>query len=157
MNREKVIEILEFYRDAEKTVKLNNRVIKNLEDQYYSSVGSPRLDGMPRAQGGGASAVENIAINIPASVRKTIQVMERENERLGKARVEIMRELNGLTFAQKTIVYDFYIQGYQWERVSAQINYSVRQCKNIRTRALDKLARRFTANKVISRYHFPAK
>ena len=32
--REKVITILRFYRDVDKTIKLNERVIKNLEDRY---------------------------------------------------------------------------------------------------------------------------
>lgn len=37
--REKVITILRFYRDVDKTIKLNERVIKNLEDQYYTTLG----------------------------------------------------------------------------------------------------------------------
>ena len=40
MNREKVIVILHYYRDADKAIKMNERVIKNLEDQYYSTLGS---------------------------------------------------------------------------------------------------------------------
>ena len=39
MNREKVIVILRYYRDADKAIKMNERVIKNLEDQYYSTLG----------------------------------------------------------------------------------------------------------------------
>lgn len=35
VNREKVIVILHYYRDADKAIKMNERVIKNLEDQYY--------------------------------------------------------------------------------------------------------------------------
>ena len=38
MNREKVIVILRYYRDADKAIKMNERVIKNLEDQYYSTL-----------------------------------------------------------------------------------------------------------------------
>lgn len=38
MNREKVIVILHYYRDADKAIKMNERVIKNLEDQYYSTL-----------------------------------------------------------------------------------------------------------------------
>ena len=34
MKREKVILILKYYRDIDKAVRLNERVIKNLEDQY---------------------------------------------------------------------------------------------------------------------------
>lgn len=47
MNREKVIVILRYYRDADKAIKMNERVIKNLEDQYYSTLGAVNSDGMP--------------------------------------------------------------------------------------------------------------
>ena len=35
MKQERVIAILDFYRDIDKTVTMNERVIRNLEDQYY--------------------------------------------------------------------------------------------------------------------------
>lgn len=44
MNREKVIVILRYYRDADKAIKMNERVIKNLEDQYYSTLGAVNSD-----------------------------------------------------------------------------------------------------------------
>ena len=47
MKREKVISVLRFYRDIEKSIKLNERVIKNLEDQYYTTLGAVNMDGMP--------------------------------------------------------------------------------------------------------------
>lgn len=34
MKQERVIAILDFYRDIDKTVTMNERVIRNLEDQY---------------------------------------------------------------------------------------------------------------------------
>ena len=36
MKQERVIAILDFYRDIDKTVTMNERVIRNLEDQYHS-------------------------------------------------------------------------------------------------------------------------
>ena len=53
MKREKVISVLRFYRDIEKSIKLNERVIKNLEDQYYTTLGAVNMDGMPHGSGGG--------------------------------------------------------------------------------------------------------
>lgn len=155
MNRNKAIAILKYYRDADKTIRLNERVIKNLEDQYYSSVGAVNMDGMPKGKGGVSSPVEQTALNIPHSVTCTIREMERENEKLAKIKAEILQELNRLNFHQKAVVLGFYIDGEQWERISARTNYSPRQCRNIRDRALERLIKRFTANKAISRYSFP--
>ena len=42
MKQERVIAILDFYRDIDKTVTMNERVIRNLEDQYYSTLGAVR-------------------------------------------------------------------------------------------------------------------
>lgn len=38
MKQERVIAILDFYRDIDKTVTMNERVIRNLEDQTYTPV-----------------------------------------------------------------------------------------------------------------------
>lgn len=155
MNREKAIAILTYFRDVEKTIRLNERVIKNLEDQYYNSVGAVNMDGMPKAKGGVSSPVERAAINIPATVSRTIREMEQENERLEKIKTEILQELNRLNFHQKAVILGFYIEGQQWERISEQMNYSPRQCRNIRDNAIEELMKRFTGNKMISHYPFP--
>ena len=62
MKREKVISVLRFYRDIEKSIKLNERVIKNLEDQYYTTLGAVNMDGMPHGSGeiGRASCRERV-------------------------------------------------------------------------------------------------
>ena len=72
MNREKVIVILHYYRDADKAIKMNERVIKNLEDQYYSTLGAVNSDGMPHGKGflltplrEGRPAAEAITSRIP--------------------------------------------------------------------------------------------
>ena len=52
MKQERVIAILDFYRDIDKTVTMNERVIRNLEDQYYSTLGAVNSDGMPHGKGG---------------------------------------------------------------------------------------------------------
>lgn len=155
MNKEKAIAILTYFRDADKTVRLNERVIKNLEEQYYNSVGAINMDGMPKGKGGVSSPVESTAINIPGSVSRTIREMEKENEMLEKIKAEILQELNRLNFHQKAVIFGFYIEGLQWERISVQTNYSPRQCRNIRDNAIEELMKRFTGNKMISHYPFP--
>ncbi|MPN07131.1 hypothetical protein SDC9_154397 [bioreactor metagenome] len=74
---------------------------------------------------------------------------------LEKIKVEILHELNSLTFHKKAVILGFYIDGLQWERISAQTNYSPRQCRNIRDNAIKQLMKNFSENKVIANYHFP--
>lgn len=157
VNREKVIVILHYYRDADKAIKMNERVIKNLEDQYYSTLGAVNSDGMTHGKGTTSNPVERVVLNIPGSVTRTIDRLRRENEETERVKAEIAEELKCLNYTEKALVLGFYINGEQWERLSARVNYSPRQCRNIRAVALDRLAKRFAVNKTISRYRFPEK
>lgn len=157
MNRNKVIAILHYYRDAEKTIKMNERVIKNLEDQYYSTLGAVNSDGMPHGKGTTSNPVEQVVLNIPRSVTRTIERLRRENREISDIKEEIAAEMKCLNYTEKALVLGFYIDGEQWERLSAWVNYSPRQCRNIRAAALDRLAKLFEANETISRYRFPEK
>ena len=94
-------------------------------------------------------------LNIPRSVTDTIEKMNRENEKLLKIKGEILSELNRLTYHEKAVILGFYIDGEQWERISERLNYSPRQCRNIRVAALERLAKLFRQNKTIARYKFP--
>lgn len=157
MKREKVIAILRFYRDVEKSVKLNERVIKNLEDQYYTTLGAVNSDGMPHSKGVVSSPVERVVLNIPRSVVNTIDSLNRENAKLEKIKAEILSELNRLNYHERAVVLGFYIEGLQWEQISERVNYSPRQCRNIRDNALDRLEKHFGQNKTVSRFRFPEK
>ena len=131
--------------------------IRNLEDQYYSTLGAVNSDGMPHGKGGVSNPVERVVLNIPQSVSDTIANMRRENEKLTAIKGEILSELNALNYREKAVIYGFYIDGLQWERLSQRVNYSPRQCRNIRNIALERLAKRFEQNKRISHYVFPEK
>ena len=96
-------------------------------------------------------------LNIPGSVTRTIDRLRRENEETERVKAEIAEELKCLNYTEKALVLGFYINGEQWERLSARVNYSPRQCRNIRAVALDRLAKCFAVNKTISRYRFPEK
>lgn len=157
MKREKVILILRFYRDIDKAIKLNERVIKNLEDQYYMTLGAVNMDGMPHGSGGAASPVERAVLNVPRSVTNTIDGLNRENSRLAAIKAEILSELNRLTYHERAVLLGFYIEGVQWEQISARVNYSPRQCRNIRNDALNRLEKLFSQNKAVSRFDFPEK
>ena len=157
MKREKVIAILRFYRDVEKSVKLNERVIKNLEDQYYTTLGAVNSDGMPHSKGVVSSPVERVVLNIPRSVVNTIDSLNRENAKLEKIKAEILSELNRLNYHERAVVLGFYIEGLQWEQISERVNYSPRQGRNIRDNALDRLEKHFGQNTTVSRFRFPEK
>ena len=119
------------------------------EDNFYSM----REIGELKA----AIEIAGKVLQIPQSVSDTIANMRRENERLTVIKGEILSELNALNYREKAVIYGFYIDGLQWERLSQRVNYSPRQCRNIRNIALDRLAKRFEQNKQISRYVFPEK
>ena len=101
MKQERVIAILDFYRDIDKTVTMNEWVIRNLEDQYYSTLGAVNSDGMPHGKGGVSNPVERVVLNVPQSVSDTIANMRRENERLTAIKGEILSELNALNYREK--------------------------------------------------------
>jgi DNA-directed RNA polymerase specialized sigma subunit len=155
MEKERVIEVLIFYKNIEKEIELNKRIIRNLEEQYYSSVGAINMDGMPKAKGGISSPTEAIALNVPNTVRESISEIEEGNNQLHRLKAEILKEINKLPYIYKSIVFDFYINNFQCVRISEQINYSERQCNNIRNCALEKLKKEFDKNRVISNFNFP--
>lgn len=155
MERKKVIAILRFYRDADESVRLNEQIIKNLKDQYYITLKAVNMDGMPRGRGSASSPVEQLVLNIPPSVVNTIGSIQRENRKTVQIKEEIFSELCRLNYQKKAVIVAFYIDGLQWERISVQLNYSQRQCRNIRDSALDELGERFSHNKRISEFCFP--
>lgn len=78
-----------------------------------------------------------------------------ENAKLQALKDEIILELNTLPYREKNVLFLFYIKGERWERVSRTMQYSVRQCENIRTAALHTLATRFAQNKPVSGFAYP--
>lgn len=157
MKREKVIAVLRFYRDIDKSIRLNERVIKNLEDQYYTTTGAVNYDGMPHEQGGTSSPVERVVLNLPRAVTNTIDSMNRENRKLEKVKAETLSELNRLNYHQKAVILAFYIDGQQWEQISERLNYSPRQCRNIRDDAVVRMGKLFSQNTTLSSFKFPEK
>jgi nucleoid DNA-binding protein len=155
MDKGKVIKVLEFYRTIDKDVQFNKRIIHDLEDQYYPSIGVANIDGMPKGKGKTSSPVEAIVLNVPETVFNTLKELEEQNKKLCKLKTEILREMNALSHVSRVIIVAFYIEGQQWAQITGQVNYSERQCKNIRDNALDKLTTRFAKNRTVSVYEFP--
>lgn len=155
MEKEKAIKILEFYRTIDKDFQFNQRIIKDLEDRYYPSIGVAKIDGLPKSKGSTSSPVEAIVLNVPDTVFNTMKELEARNKKLCKLKTEILKEINTLKHVSRVVIIGFYIEGQQWAQITGQVHYSERQCKNIRDNALELLAIRFARNKVIVNYDFP--
>lgn len=144
-----IVKVLAYFRDIPKQMKINNGIIQDLEDQHYNALKGVQLDGMPKGRGGTSNPTEQTALNIPAGVAETIESLKRENIKLEKVQSAITEELLKLEWRERKIVYEFYVYEYNWEKVARNF-YSVRQCKNIRTTALRKLATQFEENTTIN-------
>jgi len=155
MEREKVKNILQFCRGIDGEIKYNAKLIQDYEDCYYNTGGGGTLDGMPKSKYKTSSPTEAVALNVPDFVRGEIADLQKQNERLGKLKTAILQEINKLSLSQKSILYDFYIQGLQWVQIAARIHYSETQCKKIRNRGLDNLAKQFIKIPLIVNFNYP--
>lgn len=155
MNSEKVISILAYYKDAADEIKLNERIIRSIEDQHYCSMGAVNNDGMPKSKGGYSNPVERTALNVPRNAADEINEIKKNNEKLERVRNEILKELNRLAYNRKAIIFSFYIDKKQWEYISSQLHYCPRQCRNIRDAAVAALSKSFAQNRIIAKYRFP--
>jgi DNA-directed RNA polymerase specialized sigma subunit len=154
MERDRVIRILWFFRDIDREISLNTRILRDLEDEYYNMGGDSRIGGTLKNRHKISKPTETIALNIPDSVSMVMSELRAENVRLGELRNTILQEINCLPEPQKSIVNDFYISGLQWVQISANVHYSATQCKKVRNCALDNLAKQFTGNKILERLIF---
>ena len=157
MKRGKVISILRFFSTIDKEIQMNNATVEDLKDRYYSALGAVNMDGLPHGKGGVSKPVENMVANVPDYVRKKIAGKQRRNKRLEEVGSAIGRELDRLNYYEKAVVTWFYLDGATWEQISGRLNYSPRQCQNIRDKALDRLTSWFSANKAIFTFKFPEK
>lgn len=156
MEREQVKQILLFCRDIQGEISLNNSLLRDYEEQYYSMSGGGQNDGMPKSKYKTSSPVENIVLNIPESASAAMGELRRNADQLCALQAAVLSELNKLPLSQKTILHDFYIRGLKWVRISAHVNYSETQCKKIRNRGLDNLAYRFMQNDLIKNFNYPS-
>lgn len=154
MEREQVKKILIFCRDIDGEILYSKKQLNGYEEKYYGMSGGT-IDGMPRSKYKTSSPTESAALNIPDSASVTMRDLRGGIEQLSTLKAAILQELNKLTLPQKNILYAFYIQGLQWVRISAQVNYSETQCKKIRNRALDNLAKHFDKSERIRNFNYP--
>lgn len=149
MDKGKVIEILEFYKEIDGEISLYRRILHDYESQYYNTIGAMVNDGQPKGKNHISRPVENAALNILDYVRKDMENYEEKVRFLQMAKSQILQEISRLKLKEKTIIFDYYIYGLKWEQVAERNHYSDRQCKNIRDAAVEKLAEKFQNNRFL--------
>ncbi|GHU42242.1 hypothetical protein FACS1894111_05850 [Clostridia bacterium] len=155
MEREQAKKILIFCRSIEGEMSYNRKRLREYEEAYYTRSGRGGIDGMPKSKYKTSSPTEITAMNIPDSASGKMRDLRIRIEQLADLKAEIMKELDRLTLTQKSILHDFYILGMQWVQISERIHYSGTQCKKIRNRAIDNLAKSFDKNGYIKNFNYP--
>ena len=148
--------ILKFYKYIDLDIKSTSEWLE-LYESVYDTRGAMNYDGMPH----GNSVSERtalLAIEIAETdTAESIKILKSRIIELKKIRTEILKEISSLNPVHKMIICGFYIKGEKWERIAEQINYSVRQSKNIRCVALEALGSKLARNRNISRSKIIAK
>lgn len=153
MEKSKVIELLEYYKDIDGEVSIYRKIITDLTDQCYNPIGAIQCDGLPKGKNNISRQTENMALNIPDYVSGEIRKYEEKVQQLQNLKAQMLQEISRLKLKEKRIIFDFYIHNLKWERVAERNAYSERQCKNIRDNALETLSQRFGKNQIISQFH----
>lgn len=153
MEKSKVIELLEYYKDIDGEVSIYRKIITDLTDQCYNPIGAIQCDGLPKGKNNISRQTENMALNIPDYVSGEIREYEEKVQQLQNLKAQMLQEISRLKLKEKRIIFDFYIHNLKWERVAERNAYSERQCKNIRDNALETLSQRFGKNQIISKFH----
>lgn len=157
MNKRQTLTVLYFYKDIEHELEENREAIMNLEEEYYTTLSGTNYDGMPKIQSGnGLCKTESAALNISDNEYKLLNDLRKKRAQIYKLKSEIEKELNKLPYASRTVINSFYILSHKWKRISEQISYSERQCKNIRDRSIKQLSNFFEKNEVIKKYNYPS-
>lgn len=154
MDKDKVIEILEYYSQIDGNVKLYRNMIKDIELQYYDPRGAICTDGLPKGKNNISRQTENMVLNIPDCVSKDLKRLEAKVQQLQTLKSQILQEVSRLKLKEKSIIFDFYIHAMKWEQVAERNHYSERQCKNIRNAAVEKLIMKFQSNRTICEFDY---
>lgn len=151
MNKGTVICFLRLFPEMDNEIKIRKNAIEYLE-QYYNPISGVSYSNISKGKYAKSNQTEQVALNIPDYVQKDVQKYKTEIEELQKVRCEIIKEVSQLKLKQKNVIFGFYFYGMKWERIAKQINYSDRQCKNIRDGALEELLQNFSKNEVLIKY-----
>lgn len=149
VSKERVIEILKYYKEIGGEIKIQKKIVNDLNEQYYDPIKASDNRGMAGAI---IKRTEDVAMEIPNEIRGEIREYEERIRELRELKTKILREVSRLNLKEKSIIFDFYINGLKWKQVAERNGYSERQCKNIRDAAVEKLAKYFGNSNTILRF-----
>ena len=134
--RRRVKKRLSAYLDA---IRERKQIEERLEviNARLTSVGSQRLDGMPRGGSGG----DNKPDLLDAKDRLVARYMGIVDE-LMKTQLAIEESIEWLEPVERMVMRHRYLEGMTWEQVCVAMDYSWRQTHYIHARALDRLVER---------------
>lgn len=132
--RRRVKKRLSAYLDAAKERKQVEERLEVLNARLVS-VGSQRLDGMPRGGSGG----DNKPDLLDAKDRLVARYMGLCDQ-LVRTQLAIEEAIEGLEPIERMVIRYRYLEGLTWEQVCVAVDYAWRNTHRIHARALDKLA-----------------
>lgn len=144
MDKQQVIDLLEFYPRIGEEIKMYANILHDCENEW--GISAQQLDGMPHGSGVSdptARQAYYMAINGAGDYMREI---EAQISKLQTLRKEIFNEFKRLPYYQKMVIYYYYLDGKRWAWISSNLNYSERQCKYIRDKAIDSLCEVFEIN-----------
>lgn len=89
MEKDRVIELLEYYKDIDGEVNIYRKIISDLTDQYYNPIGAIQCDGLPKGKNNISRQTENMALNIPDYVSGEIREYEAKAQQLQALKAQI--------------------------------------------------------------------
>ena len=101
MERSKVIELLEYYKDIDGEVSIYRKIINDLTDQYYNPIGTIQCDGLPKGKNNISRQTENMALNIPDFVSGEIKDYEAKVQQLQSLKAQLLQEISRLKLKEK--------------------------------------------------------
>lgn len=132
------MDIKAFLRQYRAALQYAERCARDLDALRDVGIRSPRLDGMPRGNGGTGGLDRQVAL-IDAAQRR----LDKERAKALELLDQIEDMIEGLEdYRQKTLIRLRYIDGRSWEQIAQEMHWSERTVYNIHGKALEALRRR---------------
>lgn len=127
--------------------------IENMKDEIKYLEGE---DGMTGIKYDGISTspthkFSSVTEDTVLSVSEKIDYLEHSIRRIESTLEGIDRALGGLSYIERDVVTERYIEGQQWWQVGYKVKYSERHCRRIRTGAIEKIAIGINGDKAIEK------
>ncbi len=141
MEREDVKSILVYYGNIPGMIEAENQWYKQIEDQYYNGLRSPRMDGMPHGQTSGSQTESMGMLAANAGVSEGREKHFVRLEVLHADQDTIRGCLDALNGIYKKVIFNRYVRGYSWAKISVKMSAPESTVRSWHDRAVDKLGK----------------